>query len=831
VESCKRRGRRARQNDDHIDLEDVIEGRFQHTNQETKTPIQPFELHLGFTGVVFESNGEERRKTFAFATITHAVNFALWSYINEVFLRKPKKGATNYAMLQAEYREHLFVWNQMMSHEISHNLGITHSDFGTCEDYKWNYGGRLGVATVLNPMQVPLKIFHRVITEFPDAKNIRILGMHEMKFTRNDEPTLEWIKYMQVQINVVQDYYNSVADGLDQFHKPKDKTDKAPAKEFEPVELAFPGGWPSQTDEDGVITCFSLAPFPIQLLFDLSVVQATNQDTWLTNMGGADGIPEIVKAILRSFLTPSMPLDEFPEISHFLVDKREITPKRLTEKYHSSDTDPVQTLMVESRLSGLFAAHKKDMAAKREQGSTPDELVHIWEQYLSTFPETIGSAIRGNMFRSKVISQMLDICDSVDWSVVCTEGDGSIRAAVSKLGEQIPNKRKHSLFHRSIKAFWKTWEEANKNLALNSGNLVFVIESMISNLIYKFGSCNESWTTFFAAIMVIGGNSHFETNTPTGVAPDTKKPNTTGFDFSVSRLRDVMSLIYDLVGITEASKMYMTPMIAMRWTPTAFENMTSATLAGNQVVDQPSDLLNGRGLVASEMRGQTMDPLIQAISRGEQIQTAALNSADPNKNNIRVGMTRFRVAPLAITAISTNTQIPKEQANTLSAVTHIMPPGSGPYVRKRKADGEMNSFTTDNSAKRNTSLENKTLVRNMIPFTHTVATVYLGLPNTLGLISFEIPVPIQEYFEWACLNLKTHFGGIMHLTAMENFNRMKEGYKTRTVMLSLWVQTIATMSQEQEKNAAVRKMLMSSQVNLDFFCDFGLESNSVLVSR
>ena len=664
--------------------------------------------------------------------------------------------------------------------------------------------------------QVPLKIFHRVITEFPDATNIRILGMQEMKFTRLDAITTEWIKYMHLQINVIGQYYNSLTDGLDQYYKPKEKTEKGSSKEFEPIELAFAGGWPLQTDEDGVITCFSLPPFPIMLQFDLSVVQAITQDTWLTNMGGADGIPEIVKAILRSFLTPSMPMHEFPEISHFLVDKREITPKRITEKYHSSDTDPVQTLMVESRLSGLFAAHKKDMAAKREQGSTPEELLHIWEQYLCTFPETIGSAIRGNMFRSKVISQMLDICDSVDWSTVCSEGESSIRSVVSRMGEQIPNKRKHSLFHRSIKAFWKTWEEANKNLALNSGNLMFVIESMISNLIYKFGTCNESWTTFFAAIMVIGGNSHFETNTPTGIAPDTKKPNTTGFDFSVSRLRDIMSLIYDLVGITEVSKMYMTPMIAMRWTPTAFENMTSATLAGNQVVDQPSDLLNGRGLVASEMRGQTMDPLIQAISRGEQLQTAALNSCDPDKTNVRKAMSRIKVSPLTILAISTNTQMPKEQANTLSAVTHIMPPGSGPYVRKRKATGEMNSFTTDNSSKRNTSVENKTLVRNMIPFTHTVATVYLGLPNMLGMVSFEISVPIQEYFEWACLNLKTHFGGIMHITAMENFNRMKEGYKTRTVMLSLWIQTIAHMSQGSDRNNVVKKMLMGTQAKSRF---------------
>ena len=155
VESCKRRSRpSARSNAGYIDLEDVIDARFQSTNQETKTPIQPFDVYLGFTGVVFESGGEERRKTFAFATVTHAVNFALWSYINEVFLLKPKKGATNYAVRHAEYREHLFTWNQIMSYEISHNLGITHSGFGNCEDYKWNYSGRLGVATVLNSMQV-----------------------------------------------------------------------------------------------------------------------------------------------------------------------------------------------------------------------------------------------------------------------------------------------------------------------------------------------------------------------------------------------------------------------------------------------------------------------------------------------------------------------------------------------------------------------------------------------------------------------------------------------------------------------------------------------------
>ena len=792
----------------YISISKVLQDRALDLPPENKTPVSPIEIYLGFTGVVFKTQGEERRKTFAVTTITNAVNFALWAYIYESFLKKPKKGCPNFAALDSEYREHMYTVQQILGYEMSNNLGINESEFGVPTDYQWNQSGVLGTGTLLNPLMLPFKIFHRIRTEFPDASEIRIIGMPEMTFKEDDVVSNAWVRYMHSHINATQGVLDAVMQSIEQYSKMKDK------EQMHPLDTCFSGGWPLHTDDEGTVTCFTLPPMPLMLQFEIGLVRSSCQDTWLTNIGGADGLPEYVKALLRSFLIPSSDLDSFPDISHFLMDSKEITPMRVHEKYFSEDVDPVQNLMVKGRFSSLWGALNTDIKAKRTMGHSIEFVVDMWEQYLVSFPETISSAIRGNMFRSKLIVQMLDICDTMQWEEACCKSESSIQATIKRLSHQMPSRRKHISFARSVKAFWRTWEDANQNLALNSGNLVFVIESMVSQLLYKFGSTNETWVNFFATIMVMSGYGHFLMNSPTGVVPDTRKPNTTGFDFSVARLTDVVVLMYEMVGITERSKMYASPLVTMRWTGTAFENATNATVMSNQVVDQPSDLLNGRALVASEVRGQNMDPVIQALSRGETADfTASLNSGDPDRTNLRKSVMKIRVSDLPLTSMTTNVGISGEHASSLGAVTAILPPGSGPHTKRRRADGCFNSFTPDNSATRHTRIKNKEMVAYMIPFSHTMTSIYAGIPHTLGMITFEIPAPVTEYLEWGFLYLRFHFDGIMDERVRSNFNRMKEGYKSRAVAFSMWVQMLTRMGFGERKDRAIRHMLMTLQVN------------------
>lgn len=792
----------------YISISKMLQDRALDLPSDNKTPVSPIEIYLGFTGVVFKTQGEEHRKTFSVTTITNAMNFALWPYIYECFLKKPKKGCQNFALLDSDYRERMYTVQQILGYEMSNNLGIKESEFGVPTDYQWNQSGVLGTGTLLNPLMLPFKIFHRIRTEFPDASDIRIIGMPDMTFRDDDAVSNAWIRYMHSHINAAQGVSDAVMRAIEQYSKMKDK------EQMHPLDTAFCGGWPLYTDDNGAVTCFTLPPMPLMLQFEIGLIRSSCQDTWLTNIGGADGLPEYVKALLRSFLIPSSPLDTFPDISHFLVDAKEITPMRVHAKYFSEDVDPVQNLIVKGRFSSLWAALNKDIQAKRATGYSVEYALDRWDQYLGSVPETIASAVRGNMFRSKLIVQMLDICDTMPWEEACSKGQFCIHETTKRLSQQMPSRRKHISFARTLKAFWRTWEDANQNLALNSGNLVFVIESLVSQLFFKFGSSNETWVNFFSTIMVMSGYGHYLMNSPTGVVPDTRKPNTTGFDFSVARLTDVVVLLYEMVGITERSKMYASPVVTMRWTGTAFENATNATVMSNQVVDQPSDLLNGRALVASEMRGQNMDPVIQALSRGETADfTASLNSGDPDRTNIRTSVLKVKVVDLPMTSMTTNVGISGEHANSLGAVTAILPPGSGPHTKKRRADGCFNSFTPDNTSTRHTRIKNKEMVTYMIPFSHTMASIYAGLTHMLGMTSFEIPLPTTEFLEWGFLYLRYHFDGIMDERVRSNFNRMKEGYKSRAVVFSMWIQMLMRMGYGEKKEIAIKHMLMTLQVN------------------
>ena len=68
-------------------------------------------------------------------------------------------------------------------------------------------------------------------------------------------------------------------------------------------DFPFPGAWPLE-DTDGVYTKFGMPPLAIWLDWkpEFTPDEDSNFDNWLADMGGANGIPELVKTCLRSFL-------------------------------------------------------------------------------------------------------------------------------------------------------------------------------------------------------------------------------------------------------------------------------------------------------------------------------------------------------------------------------------------------------------------------------------------------------------------------------------------------------------------------------------------------
>ena len=96
-----------------------------------------------------------------------------------------------------------------------------------------------------------------------------------------------------------------VPQAIRKYYKPKEKGEAAPDEEalVSTFDFPFPGAWPLE-DTDGVYTKFGMPPLAIWLDWkpEFTPDEDSNFDNWLADMGGANGIPELVKTCLRSFL-------------------------------------------------------------------------------------------------------------------------------------------------------------------------------------------------------------------------------------------------------------------------------------------------------------------------------------------------------------------------------------------------------------------------------------------------------------------------------------------------------------------------------------------------
>jgi hypothetical protein len=256
-------------------------------------------------------------------------------------------------------------------------------------------------------------------------------------------------------------------------------------------EQRFAGGWPLEFDSTFRIIKFGLPPFPLlhDFVYDS---QVSSFQVWLSNIGGPDGLPELTQALLRAFQSKSSKVEVYPNIKHFITAWLPFTPIRWNETY-SGEADLLRGLVVDGRLMQSQVALQKDMKERRANGATVTDMVETWINYVQSSVHTLKSMLRNGVFCSKTLLDSLNILEQIDWPAACTEGDDSILATLKEFSAQTPGLRKHDAFAVSLKAFWRVWEYVNSFYYMNSPNMVFAIELMVSQLMYRFGDSNESW--------------------------------------------------------------------------------------------------------------------------------------------------------------------------------------------------------------------------------------------------------------------------------------------------------------------------------------------------
>jgi len=113
-------------------------------------------------------------------------------------------------------------------------------------------------------------------------EKLDIVGLPRLSFKR-DEITQDYVNYMQAYVSNLSNERAGFEQALKSYYKPRDKKDAA---------------------ADGEYTKFGLPPLPLWLEFkpEFRPEMLTSFDNWLADIGGSNGIPELTKTCLRSFL-------------------------------------------------------------------------------------------------------------------------------------------------------------------------------------------------------------------------------------------------------------------------------------------------------------------------------------------------------------------------------------------------------------------------------------------------------------------------------------------------------------------------------------------------
>jgi hypothetical protein len=359
-----------------------------------------------------------------------------------------------------------------------------------------------------------------------------IIGLPRLSF-RRDEVTQDYVAYMHAYVTNMSNLRAEFMRALKDYNKPREKEKKdgkakdktsdvaEPGEEdaedesmFTVYKLDCAGGWPLERSTSGrVYTSFGLPRLPLWLDFEAEFKPdfTTTMDNWLADVGGANGIPELVKTCLRSFLVQDLTASQesiWQTWDHFLRDQRPADPSLVLSEYYGDKADPLSSLVTAGYLRAWWLGVKKDIQAQRARGLDVRDASQSLKRYLLSSSYYHRSSIHAGAFRSQRIVQALGIVEKANYQRVCREvppegqppQDGtSILAMIRQLNSMVSNERRFDPYVRCNEAFHKCFELLNRGFMMNSSNLEFMIEVMISQLLWMFGPNNETVVAYFQA--------------------------------------------------------------------------------------------------------------------------------------------------------------------------------------------------------------------------------------------------------------------------------------------------------------------------------------------
>ena len=317
----------------------------------------------------------------------------------------------------------------------------------------------------------------------------------------------------------------------------------------------------------------------------------------------------------------------------------------------------------------------------------------------------------------------------------------------------------------------------------------------------------------------MAGNGHFQCQTPDGPVPCRIKPNTTGMDFLLARVMEIWNALYDKLMIPPKDRHNLI-LNCMRYTSTVWENLVTAQAAAGRLVAVPPPDANFQAMSLTEIRDSLKSLIQYGPPRNEQVgQTVSFNSQEVNTT--RVASTKRKLGNNNIVVLASNVGSKnaeqKEEGHTLDVVCHVVSAGVPPPMAKRMRT-EVNDTETNANTARNQPLENQDMAVNFIAYTSNFAGLFVGLLNHIGAFSIEVNPVVGALLDWGFFFIKEYASSSMDVFVRDNFSRMREGYKSRGVILTIWLKVMHTLSLGKTKGEAIQHIWMDIHTDALAMC-------------
>jgi predicted nucleic acid binding AN1-type Zn finger protein len=270
----------------------------------------------------------------------------------------------------------------------------------------------------------------------------------------------------------------------------------------------------------------------------------------------------------------------------------------------------------------------------------------------------------------------VQIVDKLAFEPIAKTGEASILHQFNVTRGKMDFCRQHDSYQVANELFWRTWEDLNHSFKMNSSNLSFLVEMMISQIFWMMGEHNETWAAYFQGIQIKCGNGHYRITTKDGTVNDQRKPNSSGMDWTHARVTQLFQVILDRFGCADSKHNLQTPVNCLSWTPASIPLLTNATICDGKIDTLPDPMVCLRSVIATEVRDVAIGPMIGNFPRNsEGTEQLKFNTCDPDNTNKRKPRVQVKVSPLQVVALSTNVSASSvkedEQYNTLSAVIAV----------------------------------------------------------------------------------------------------------------------------------------------------------------